>query len=230
MGHESPIQQRLNITFGKFGALKYTSTLDIAKVWERVLRRAKLPILYTQGFNTRPRIQIASALPLGITSECEIIDVSLREVLPTLDGIGERIASVCPEGLRIYSVVDVPARSPALQSLVRSAEYRVSIIDELDERDLQSCIDNIMAQDHILKVKIRKKNRRKTTSDLRPLIYDLYLDDNGDLIAHLAAGERGNLRPSDLIDELGLQDVYHTIHRFRLHMDEYYKNMRWSTE
>jgi radical SAM-linked protein len=144
--------------------------------------------------------------------------------------MGERIASVCPEGLRIYSIEEVPARSPALQSLVRSAEYRICIKDEIAEGDLQSCIDNIMAQDHILKVKIRKKNRRKTTSDLRPLIYDLYLDENGDVIAHLAAGERGNLRPSDLIEEMGLQDVYHTIHRFRLHMDGYYKNMRWATE
>ena len=56
----------------------YTSNLDVAKIWERVLRRADLPILYTQGFNTRPRIQLAMALPLGITSECELLDVALR--------------------------------------------------------------------------------------------------------------------------------------------------------
>ncbi len=65
---EQPTKQRLHITFGKFDALKYTSNLDIAKIWERVLRRANLPILYTQGFNTRPRLQPATALPLGITS------------------------------------------------------------------------------------------------------------------------------------------------------------------
>jgi uncharacterized protein (DUF2344 family) len=66
MGHETPIMQRLQITFGKFGALKYTGNLDVSKVWERVLRRAKLPLLYTQGFNTRPRIQLASMLPMGV--------------------------------------------------------------------------------------------------------------------------------------------------------------------
>ena len=71
MDDNLPIKQRLYIRFGKFDALIYTSNLDVAKTWERVLRRANLPILYSQGFNTRPRIILASALPLGISSECK---------------------------------------------------------------------------------------------------------------------------------------------------------------
>src|SRR5215813_5434575 len=86
----NPIKQRLHITFGKFDALIYTSNLDIAKLWERVLRRARLPILYSEGFNPRPRIALASALPLGISSECELLDVSLRERI-MLDGLIERL-------------------------------------------------------------------------------------------------------------------------------------------
>ena len=97
---ENPTKQRLRIVFGKFGALKYTSNLDVAKIWERVLRRADLPLLYSQGFNTRPRLQLATALPLGITSECELLDVSLREEI-SLEGIREALLAVSPEGLRI---------------------------------------------------------------------------------------------------------------------------------
>ena len=90
MSHISPVAQRLRITFGKSGALTYTSSLDVAKIWERVLRRAGLPIMYTQGFNTRPRIQLAMPLPLGITSECEILDIALREAIEMRRGSTDR--------------------------------------------------------------------------------------------------------------------------------------------
>jgi radical SAM-linked protein len=62
------VKQRLHITFGKFGALRYTGNLDVAKIWERVMRRADLPLVYSEGFNARPRMALASALPLGMTS------------------------------------------------------------------------------------------------------------------------------------------------------------------
>src|SRR5688572_22990392 len=126
----TPIKQRLHIVFGKFDALIYTGNLDMAKLWERVLRRAQLPILYSEGFNPRPRIALASALPLGISSECEILDVSLRESIP-LDGLADQLTATSPDGLRIYEICEVPVRSPSLQTRVRSAEYRIRLDDSI---------------------------------------------------------------------------------------------------
>ena len=212
------MKQRLHITFGKFGALKYTGNLDIAKIWERVLRRAELPLQYTEGFNTRPRLQLATALPLGITSECEIIDVSLREVIP-LDGLIERLLAVSPAGLRIYAIEDAPIRSPALQTLVTGAAYRIHFVDPIPPPDLQTRVDDLLGQERIVQVKMRRN--RKQVTDLRPLIYALEIDDAGDLIATLATGERGNMRPQDVIEHLGLSEVHHTLHRFRLDIEDY---------
>lgn len=215
---QTPTKQRIHITFGKFDALKYTSNLDIAKIWERVLRRAKLPILYTKGFNTRPRIQLATALPLGITSECEIIDVALREIIP-LEGIIERILAVSPTGLKIYTIQNASVESAALQTLVRSAEYRVKFVDEFDSDTLQQKINALLAQDRIIKVHIRK--RRKHITDLRPMIHELKLDENQHLIAHLATGGQGNVRLEDIIEELGMQDIHYNAHRYHLHVEAY---------
>lgn len=215
---QTPTKQRIHITFGKFDALKYTSNLDIAKIWERVLRRAKLPILYTKGFNTRPRIQLATALPLGITSECEIIDVALREIIP-LEGIIERILAVSPTGLKIYTIQNASVESSALQTLVRSAEYRVKFVDEFDSDTLQQKINALLAQDRIIKVHIRK--RRKHITDLRPMIHELKLDENQHLIAHLATGGQGNVRLEDIIEELGMQDIHYNAHRYHLHVEAY---------
>jgi radical SAM-linked protein len=220
MTHESPIKQRLHISFGKFDALKYTGNLDIGSIWERVLRRADLPVLYTQGFNTRPRIKLASALPLGITSECELLDVALDEILGTVDGIKEQLEAVSPQGLRIYEVKEVPVNVPALQALVRSAEYRIAAIDDFDLDDLQARIDKTLAAESIMRTKKSKKNKQKTI-DIRPMIHELYLD-SGKMIAHLACGqEHGNLRPNDLLEVMDLADVAMRIHRFRLHIDDY---------
>jgi radical SAM-linked protein len=69
---------RLRITFSKTGSLRYTGHLDLQTVWERTARRAGLPLAYTQGFHPGPRIQIASALPLGFIGHAEIPRSPLR--------------------------------------------------------------------------------------------------------------------------------------------------------
>lgn len=217
MTHVSPIQQRLQITFGKMGPLKYTGHLDIAKIWERVLRRADLPILYTKGFNTRPRIHLALATPLGITSECEIVDVALREVID-ITGVREKLLAVSPAGLEIHNIQEVDPQAPTLETLIRSAEYRVHFGDGIDRGLLQGKIDAVLGAAALPETRERKG--RQQTQDLRPLIYALYIDESGDLIAHVAAGSRGNLRPDALMRLLGLEGVYHSVHRLRLHIAE----------
>ncbi len=219
MGHETAIIQRLHITFGKFGALRYTGNLDVAKVWERVLRRADLPILYTQGFNTRPRMQLAATLSLGISSECELLDLSLREVLPTLDGIADRITAVSPDGMRVYKVEDVPVNGPPLQTLVRSAEYRITFMDEITTDELQRRVADVLSQEQIMKVVERK--RKRTAFDIRPMIMSLNIDENGNLLAHLATGERGNLRPDEVLEQMGLGDYHVRMHKYKMHLDDY---------
>src|SRR5512136_2023173 len=70
---------RLRIVFSKTGSLRYTGHLDLQTVWERTVRRAGLPLAYTHGFHPGPKIQIASALPLGFIGRCEIVDIWLQE-------------------------------------------------------------------------------------------------------------------------------------------------------
>ncbi len=214
-GNYTPIKQRLQITFGKFDTLKYTGNLDLAKMWERVLRRAQLPVLYTEGFNPRPRLQLASALPLGITSECEILDVSLREKIETTHLI-EQLLRVSPPGLHIYNIETVDVRSPALQTLVRSAEYRLEFTEDVDPTTLREKIDHILNADVVIKT--RTKRGKEISSNIRPLIYDLHLDDNNHLIMHVAVGNEGNVRPEDILQHMGLEETYPKIHRYRLHL------------
>ena len=216
MSHVSPVAQRLRITFGKSGPLMYTSNLDVAKIWERVLRRADLPILYTQGFNTRPRISLAMPLPLGISSDCEILDISLRERIDFRSSdLAAELLAVSPQGLSIADIVEVDLRAATMQSRIISAEYRVRFFDEIDTENLQLKIDAILARESIIVERIRK--RKRSVMDVRPLIVALSIDDSSDLIAHLSVGDRGNMRPDQLIELMELTDIHHSIHRYRLH-------------
>ncbi len=216
MSHISPVAQRLRVTFGKSGPLIYTSNLDTAKIWERVLRRADLPILYTKGFNTRPRISLAMPLPLGISSECEILEISLRERIELReDELRERLLSVSPQGLTVGAIVEVDTRASTLHSLVDNAEYRIQFLDDIDRQDLQRRIQELLSRESIIVDRVRR--RKRSVMDIRPLILGLRLDSSDNLIAHLSVGDRGNLRPDQLMEHLGLTNLHHSVLRFKLH-------------
>jgi radical SAM-linked protein len=216
MSHISPVAQRLRVTFGKSGPLVYTSNLDMAKIWERVLRRADLPLLYTKGFNTRPRISLAMPLPLGISSECEIIEISLREPVDICeDQLRARLLLVSPQGLTIGAIIEVDRRASTLHSLVNSAKYRISFLDDVDTSDLQRKIDKLLKRESIIVDRTRR--RKRSVMDIRPLILGLQIDDDGNLVAHLSVGDRGNLRPDQLTELLELANLHHKVHRFELH-------------
>ncbi|MYG90977.1 MAG: DUF2344 domain-containing protein, partial [Chloroflexi bacterium] len=70
---------RIHIRFAAEGPLKYVSHLDLMRVWERVFKRARLPLATSHGFSPRPKIALAAPLAVGVTSEAELLDVLLTE-------------------------------------------------------------------------------------------------------------------------------------------------------
>ena len=76
LSQRMPIQ-RLRVKFGRGRKLKYISHLDLMRLWERGLRRAGVPVAYSEGFNPRPRLSFASPLAVGTTSESELLDILL---------------------------------------------------------------------------------------------------------------------------------------------------------
>ena len=69
---------RVRITFSKQGALRFIGHLDLHRLWERAMRRANLPLTYSQGFHPQPKISLAAALPLGFSSRGEVLDARLN--------------------------------------------------------------------------------------------------------------------------------------------------------
>lgn len=209
--HAQP--QRLRITFGKVGPQKYVGNLDLFKMWERILRRAEIGLTYSLGFNARPKMQLATALPLGITSECELLDIWLDQPVP-LEGLAERLMAVSPPGLPIYHIEEVPLKGPALQTLLDTSSFTLTPREPIDIDDLRRRVVDLLAQDHLI------RTRRDKPYDLRPLIRSLSVDDIGTIRAELSASEAATGRPDELVDALGLPEFTFAIHRVAIKLRE----------
>lgn len=208
-------KQRIRIQYGKFDAMRFVGHLDLAKAWERILRRADLPVEYTQGFNPRPRMQFAAALPVGITSASEYLDVWLTEELGGSfpDDWIAAITATSPRGLPTYAIHDIPIRHDALPRLVTRADYVLTPVDGVDPATLTARAEALLAQDSI------PRPGRKKPYDLRPLLLDVQHTAEDELVVALKTGEHGNGRADELLDAMGYALHQVRVHRCRLYLD-----------
>lgn len=168
---ESSSHYRYRITFGKGGPLQYTGHLDLQRAWERLLRRANVPLGYSEGFHRRPKFQFAATLPLGYTSDCERLDIWTTTPYETT-GLLEWLKQVATPGIEILEVDAI--LDPHAKALSRSIEYaeyrameRISSSNRISVEEMTARVARLMAQPHLM------RERRGKTYDLRPLIHDL---------------------------------------------------------
>jgi radical SAM-linked protein len=215
--NQPPPNHRLRITFAKKSQVKYISHLDTVLAWERALRRAQIPLAYSQGFNPRPKIQVASGLPLGTIGSAEILDIIVTDPVDPAAALA-RIAASLPDGLAIRSIDAVPLKTSSLQSLLRRANYRVTVETELASTELVRRIETLLNADKVIQTRRRKK--RNEEFDLRPWLHALRLEAMQDgqavLVMQLTAGQFGNLRPEEVLKALDLADNWAEIERTRL--------------
>lgn len=123
--------QRLRVWFGKQGDMRLVSHLDLIRLFDRVVRRAQIPIAFTGGFHPGPRISPANALALGATSSGEIVDFELTSTLEPLE-FKQLLVTHLPDTIPIYAVQEVPLSAPAATQAVHQAEYRITIAPEAE--------------------------------------------------------------------------------------------------
>lgn len=211
---------RVRMTYARQDALRYVSHLDMQTVWERTLRRAGVPLAYSQGFNPRPRLHLASALPLGFLSRCELTDfwLELPESSPEPDLVDwmRRVRASTPPGLEIQQAEFVPLSAPALQTQVQSSEYLAVPMDPLDEQALMAAVTGLLGADTL------PRERRGKPYDLRPLIETLEvhaetaMPQHPALFMRLAARDGATGRPEEVLSALGLDPTLFRVERVRL--------------
>lgn len=214
---QPPPNHRLRLVFAKKKQIKYIGHLDLVLAWERALRRAQIPLAYSKGFNPRPKIQVASSLPVGTTGSAEIMDIITTHLVDPAEALA-RIRPALPVGIELHSVEAIPLKAPTLQHLLRQADYRVMVETDLPVDELTRRIESLLAAAELPQTRQRKKQLE--TIDLRPWLHELAVEsvEPGEVYLHmrLSAGQFGNLRPEEALKALGLADNWAEIERTRL--------------
>ncbi|MCA2691550.1 MULTISPECIES: TIGR03960 family B12-binding radical SAM protein [unclassified Microcystis] len=176
-GHFQPNQertQRIRVWFGKIGEISLVSHLDLVRLFDRVVRRAAIPISFTGGFHPGPRISIANALSLGATSSGEIVDFELTKVMD-LETFKQQLSAQLPADLPVYRVEEIPLNAPAATRLLEKAEYLLTFNSEgIDCQQWQNWIEAIK-QATVMEREKTTKSGKKVTINLREQLYELEL-------------------------------------------------------
>ena len=128
---------KVRLRFAKCGDLRLVSHHDLMRCLERMLRRARIPMASTQGFNPRPKMTFALALGLGIEGRCEVVDLELSEPLETRPSCSCRLRPVAPAGFDWIDARPLPPDAPPPQP--RTVEYSIPVLDRAPRRRSPTC-------------------------------------------------------------------------------------------
>jgi len=208
---------RLRVKFKRGEELKFISHLDLIRLWQRALQRAGIPLAYSEGFSPHPRISLAAPLPLGVTSEAELMDVSTTKLVSP-HFFTAAISQQLPPGIEILQAHQIALNQPSLQSQVRYAEYKVEVETEKKPKEVESAIATLLSTKHLPWQHQRDTGPR--SYDLRALVDDLWLIDwhrpYCTIGMRLRCDNSGSGRPEQVALALGFTHHPRLIHRTKL--------------
>lgn len=198
---EPLVVQRLRLRIGRTGNARFLSHLEYMHTWIRALRRAKVPVGYSQGFHAHPKVNFSAAVPVGEESLGDWMDLSLvRREEPA--EVLARLQATLPKDMLALEVVEVGLREPGVMGTVVGFRYAIFAppTPGLAER-----VGELLAAEHIEVERIRDGKSRRI--DLKPFIERLELVD-GVLELEARADEGRTAKPRELIGLLGLDPAY----------------------
>lgn len=193
--------REVRLRFSKTDRLKYISHLDINRAMARALKRAEIPLWYTEGFNPHPYMSFSLPLSLGVESLCESVDLRIVGDI-TNEDIKSRLNSVLPDGLKIVDVYDDFRDNSEIvySDYVYKFEFK-------DNEAANEKIKAVLESDEILALKKGKQGRKRVMKEtnIKSFIDKYSISIRGDVIIlniRLLAGPEKNLNPSLLFDTI----------------------------
>jgi len=219
------LPERLRLRYAKLGKVRFTSQRDLARVMERAMRRATLPLAHSAGFSPRPLVSFGLALPTGCASRAEYLDLRLDPSRAT-DAVGivglddvdvgelarftSRMSELLPDGIDVTAAAGLTGAEPSLQEAVASCDWELEVLG-VSPAVLAGRVEQLLEADAVQVARERKG--RIATDDIRPAIRALSvldrprreIDGLGEVVtlaASLSTHPRG-VRPAELCGALG---------------------------
>jgi radical SAM-linked protein len=194
---------KVRLRFSKSGDLRLVSHHDLLRCLERLLRRAEIPVAQSQGFNPRPKIVFTLALALGIEGRREVLELDLSEPMDPAE-VRRRLREAAPPGL---DFLEAEAVAPGRPAHAQAVEYRFDV--PADRRAAaDAALARFLASPDWPYTRHRPDRDRDVVVDLRPFVLGAELDPAGALCFRMKISPNGSARPEELIDALGLRDLF----------------------
>ncbi len=188
-------RRRYRARFEKLGRSRFLGHLDLVRALTMAFRRAGIPLAYSHGFKPRPRLSFSPALSLGVASEAEYVDFETTAPLD-IDGALERVNATVPEGLRITALLRADSPADALQDIIRRARYRVRAPGVAPAALADRARDFLSRERWEI---TRKKDRGERRLNIRPLVAEMDVAEDGALEFSLVLGREMSAKPSEVV-------------------------------
>jgi len=220
---------KILVKFTKQDRMKFLSHLELIRVIERALRRADIPLKFSQGFNPHPKISFAAPLAVGVSSEGEYLTIELEEHIDAKE-FEDRLNKVLPEGIKFVKSKYIDIKSKSLMSIVEDATYIVKCKTkrDYDFNEINRLIENFLKRDEISFEKRGKRNKVRTIN-IRDHIKEIIAlsIENKEIIfkTTVSTGSQGNLKPEIAVSNLAqLEDIEVEPESIRVHRLEIFSS------
>ncbi len=198
----SEARQRIRARFRKGERVRHISHLDVLRYWERAIRRADLPLCYSQGFTPHPKIAFAAPLPLGFIGEREIVEVLLEERVSP-ERFAAALDAQTTADLDLREVTEVALGLPALPTLLRWADYRIPLREVTLAHATEST--NAFLARETFPWRQEREGKKAREYDLRTAVASLAVEGEDETVvvnARLSCGQELTARPEQLVAAL----------------------------
>jgi radical SAM-linked protein len=198
------------VRWSKLGRLVALSHLETMHALLRAIRRAGLPVVYSQGYHPKPRVSFGPALAVGIESVCEFMDLELIGTVDAGDVLA-RLSRELPDGLRALDAVEIDPRAPSIGEALRAVHYRAEFQgDDCDEASLTDQIAAFTGAEQAVVTrkgppKNRSRKRQKVAEtkrreiDLKEIVTHLAVEGPGRVAFSLKADPSGSAKPAEVL-------------------------------
>jgi len=210
---------KTRVAYSKLNEAKYIAHLDLTRVFDRALRRARIQLKYSEGFNPHPKIAFGPPLPVGVEGMEEYVDIDLKvekEGSPQQDYLRQasgRLQKELPPGIILRRAVILPEGSKALMAIISLAVYRVIVpfTKAVDPLVVAEACWNFMDREEVLVFRVSKG--KKIQKNIRPFVKNIQLLTppapempesavKFELRLEIKTGNEGSVRPSEIIGSL----------------------------
>lgn len=209
---------KLRLAYTKKGEARYIAHLDLTRVFDRALRRAEIPVAFSEGFNPHPKIAFGPPLPVGVEGEQEYVDIGLKESEDEFQGsndqenvirdIAARLQKQLPAGINIAGYGSYTAGTKALMAVINLARYRTTVpfLETVDLEVVREACRHWLLQEEVISVRFQQGKRNER--DIRPYVKAIEVlpsqktINSADINIDIVTGNSGSVRPVEILESI----------------------------